>query len=447
MPRETALRVIQRVMDEGAFSHIALDAELSRGRLAPRDRGLASALVYGVLTWKRALDEVLDPLVKGGLERLDPGLDWILRLGAYQLLGLDTIPAHAAVDESVRLARKMGHSKASGLVNGVLRNVVRRHGSMRLGDLPKGAPQTATTLGKTMSLPTRLAQQLINRLGWEEAVDAARAMNAAPPIFAHTPQLTAPPAIEETLPVEGIPGALRADRLGESLRAEVLAHRMVVQDLGSQLICWLAGAQPGWRVLDACAGLGGKTLHLAAQVGDEGQVVAVEPLRQKLELLRQGAEAAGLQERVMAVRGTLQSYAERPREAFDLVILDAPCSGLGVIRRHPETRWNRSVEDVSELAALQRELLDAAAALVKPGGALLYAVCTFTREEGPDQLLDWLDAHPEFTVAPPDPETTPIDWSRWLTRGALITWPHQHGSDAFFAARLVRRPEDPPAGA
>lgn len=439
MPRETALRVIQRVVVEGAFSHIALDAELSRSQLDPRDRGLASVLVYGVLTWKRALDEVLDPMVKGGLKRLDPGLDWILRLGAFQLLGLDTIPPHAAVDESVRLARKMGHTKASGLVNGVLRNVVRHHGDTRLGRIPDGAPQTATVLGRTMSLPTRLAQQLINRLGWDEAVEAARAMNAAPPIFAHTPLLDAPPEIEETRPVAGVPGALRADRLGEALRAEVLDHRMVVQDLGSQLICWLAGAQPGMRVLDACAGLGGKTLHLAAQVGEDGEVVAVEPLRQKLDLLRQGAEAAGLHERVMAVRGTLQTYTERPREPFDVVIIDAPCSGLGVIRRHPETRWTRSHEDVTALAALQRELLDAAAPLVKPGGALLYAVCTFTREEGPDQLLDWLAAHPEFEIAPPAPETTPIDWSRWLTRGALITWPHQHGSDAFFAARLVRR--------
>ena len=428
MPRQVALEVIERVLREDAYSHIALSYALDKAKLRGPDRGLATRLVYGVLTWKSALDRIIDQFVKGGLRRLQTEIHDILRLAVYQLVFLERIPDHAAINEAVEQAKRV-QPRAAGLVNGVLRAVARAEDITwwREQDREK---KPAKYLGQRYSLPTWLANRLFQTFGVEQAERVAAS-------FASDSKLWARPRQGFSLGDEhwdaavGVPGAIALDGWSDDVRAALEDHSLTIQDLGSQLIGLLTGPVEGSHVLDACAGLGGKSLHFL----DRGaaSVTSVEPLRSKLELLRPLAD-----HRLVTREATLQEFASGHNGTFDVVLVDAPCTGLGVLRRHPETRWRRTEADIQELAALQRELLEAATNLVAPGGVLVYSVCTFTREEGPKQVELFLERHPEFSLEPVESNEA-IDWSEFTNdAGQLVTWPHLHDSDAFFAARLRR---------
>lgn len=445
MPRRLATQVLARVLDEDAYSHLALDAALERSDLEARDRGLATEIVYGTLTWLTAIDRILDDAVKGGTRRLDPEVLLILRVSVYQLVFLDRVPAHAILDEAAKLTKRHNR-RAVGLVNGVLRTLERSQsaGSITWWSERDREKKPVRYLSQRYAMPTWLTNRLWQMLGLEEAERAAAGFNTRPTTWARDVALRA----SDTHP---LPGALVAtERPGEGGEA---GEPYAIQDLGSQLIGWLAAlslaAHQGQdvRILDACSGLGGKALHQAAlleaaQVG--GAILCVDPQASKLALLAQSASKHLTNNRITleTFEGTLQSFVEQCDEAaglFDLVLVDAPCTGLGTMRRHPETRWRRSEADVGALAKIQAELLDVAAPLVKPGGVLLYSVCTFTREEGSKQVEQFLERYSDFSRAKPAlPEG--FDWSPYLDeQGQLTTWPHLHDSDAFFAARLERQ--------
>lgn len=446
MPRRLAQQVLARVLDpeEDAYSHLALDAALSRSELDARDRGLATELVYGTLTWLSAIDLILDKAVKGGTRRLDADVLLILRLSVYQLVFLDRVPPHAILDESAKLTKRVNH-RAVGLVNGVLRALERAQQNNKITwwreqDREK---KPARYLAQRYAMPTWLANRLWQMLGKEEAERAAAGLNSRPVTWARASSLPMP---EGATPHPHLPGAY-ITQLTEETRQD---PGVVIQDLGSQLIGWMAASAPSStssspvRVLDACSGLGGKALHqaaLLAATGQQGKITCVDPQASKLALLQQGAENNAAAEVEFEIfEGTLQSYAgaHQERDCFDLVLVDAPCTGLGTIRRHPEARWRRSEADIGTLAGIQKELLDVAATLVKPGGVLLYSVCTFSREEGSKQVERFLERHPDYQRAKPTlPEG--FDWSSYLdAEGQLVTWPHLHDADAFFAARLER---------
>ncbi|MEM1349537.1 MAG: transcription antitermination factor NusB, partial [Myxococcota bacterium] len=344
-----------------------------------------------------------------------------LRLGVYQMLWLDRIPAHAAVDQSVRLAKKAKGRGAGGFVNGVLRNVIRKRDS-----IPSDDP--SWSLGMRTSMPDELAGELTERFGDVLGARVAQAFTTRAPLFVRT---AAP--WDGLVAVEGVPGAFRAPRWSKELEEALASGRAAVQDLGAQLIGWYTGAKTGQRVLDGCAGLGGKTLHLAEMVGEP--VWAVEPRESKRALLEQGAKVRGRTVHVLA-GGLEGATRELEPASFDVVLLDVPCTGLGVLRRHPETRWRRTLGDVPALVQLQRELLEVGRRLVAPGGSLVYSVCTFTRAEGPRQMEEFLAAHPEFSRAGA-PELEALE-GYVDARGDLVVDPARHDTDAFYAARLVR---------
>jgi 16S rRNA (cytosine967-C5)-methyltransferase len=247
-------------------------------------------------------------------------------------------------------------------------------------------------------------------------------------------------------PVEGVEGALRAESLSDAVREGLENGRWVVQDLGSQLIGLFSGAEADMAVLDGCAGLGGKALHLARLVGPAGGVVAVDPSDSKIDMLCATANKATLTDRVSPQVANLQDFAKTSDQTFDVVLIDAPCSGLGVLRRHPETRWRRSESDIVELVKLQAQILDAAAGLVSPGGILTYGVCTFTSEEGPKQVERFLERHADFerTGAPESGPGTGLekgglDWKKYVDeQDQLSLNPDEHDTDAFFAARVKK---------
>lgn len=425
-----------RVETTDAFADVLLTARLTGTALAPADRALVTRLVYGTLAWQGRIDHHLGPLLRTRLEALDPPVRAALRLGLYQLRFLDRVPAYAAVDASVELARARG-AGAAGLVNAVLR----RAASEPEAPLPR---DPIARLAVEWSHPRWLVERWAAEFGVEELPALLAANNVRGPTVIRTNRLrTSRDRLLAELQAERIEAATGASddaiviergaaRL-QGLSAWRAGH-FAFQGEASQLIAPLLGLAAGTRVLDACAAPGGKAAHAAALLGGSGLVLAVD--QRRTGTVRIATEATRLGAANVHV---LVGDARRPplRQRVDAALVDAPCSGFGTLRRHPEVRWRRRPEDVARLAALQLAIMDGVAPFLGPGGVLVYAVCTFTREENEDVVTRFHAAHPRFVVervagseAPPTAVTA---------AGFLRTLPHRHGLDGFFAARLRAR--------
>ncbi|HWE30586.1 MAG TPA: 16S rRNA (cytosine(967)-C(5))-methyltransferase RsmB [Polyangia bacterium] len=419
--RDVARRVLRRV-DEGAYATLALAGELAK--LAPADRGLATELTYGVLKQRRRIDHALAAYAPRGIDKLDARVLDALRIGAYQILFL-RVPAHAAVDDAVEAIKRSRSQKLANFANGLLRALAR-------GGEPAAAP-----LGVRVSAPDWLVDDAVARFGADEAERFLAALNAPAPLWlrANTLRATRDEAMravaaerpDATLtPSNVVPEAFRAEGVGELVLLPAFAGGLVTaQDVAAQMIARMVDPHAGERILDACAGVGGKSAHLAALAGDGARIDSADISERKLELAVDLARRLGVTS-TTAIRCDLTDGDAPLAAEYDRVLLDAPCSGLGVLRRHPEAKWRRTLADVAALAALQAKLLDALAARVRPGGVLVYSVCTYTDDEGPRQLERFLAARRDYRVD--------------LRTGAepLRTWPHRDDADGFFAVRLVR---------
>jgi 16S rRNA (cytosine967-C5)-methyltransferase len=441
MPRHLAYEVLRRVEEEDAFSNRALDAELAEAELEDRDRRLATRLVYGVLTWRRALDSLLDDLVHGGISKLDAEVLRILRMGAYQLLFLDRVPDHAVVDEASDMTETYANRGAVSLVNAVLREATRLEEPTWWDDEDRER-KPVRYLGERYSLPNWIANRMIQLFGAERAEQLGECLTRQPPIHLRMLGGEEPAGLaaeeEQLTVVDEVPGAVRAERVSETVDAAIADRRCIIQDLGSQLVARYVGIEPGMSVLDGCAGLGGKTFALADEAGADARVLAVDSIKWKVDKLARLADQASLGARIETRSGRLQELDLEGGEPFDRVLVDAPCSALGVMRRHPEIKWKRDESDIPSLVDLQASLLDAAARFVAPGGVLVFSVCTFMSEEGPKQVAGFLDEHDEFELAGP-PTDEQLDWSSYIDeQGRLSLNPVDHDTDLFFAARLRR---------
>ncbi len=442
-PRRAAYEILQRVAD-GAFSDVVLDTTLNRSDLDPRDRRLVTELVYGILRLLGKLDFALTRFCERPLQRLQSEVLWLLRIGAYQLLELDRVPAHAAVNSTVDLARELKLDKATGLVNGVLRSLDRGR-----DEIPWPAPeQIKPYLQHVCSLPVWLTKELMRQLPNVEARALGESLAAVPPLTLRVNSLKTDrdgllaalaEAGHQAHPCCYAPEGIGVDQRGEDPLPGDAEGWYQVQDEASMLMAHLLDVQPGQRILDACAAPGGKTTHLAALTGNRAEIIALDKYPQRVELIRQGAQRLGC----TAISAREWDLTESPEfldaQSFDRVLLDAPCSGLGVLRRNPEGRWNRSPVNLRELALLQRDILENVAALVKPGGKLLYSVCTFSHCETDAIVESFLTDHPEFMLDELNRQV-PAEWEDLLTdKGTLRSYPHRHGGmDAFFAARFHR---------
>jgi len=443
VPRRIAFEILSRV-DEGAFSDLVLDTVLSRRSLDPRDRGLVTELVYGVLRLRGRLDFALQQVSRQPLKRLEAGVLRLLRLGAYQLLELDRIPPHAAVNASVELARQLGMERVSGLVNGTLRELERQRGAI-LWPTPEAI---RPYLQHVCSLPVWLAKELLRQFPNEESRAFGEALAGQAPFTLRINSLktdrksflAALAAAEHTARPTGYApeGIIVESRSGQPLPGDAEGWYQV-QDEASMLIAHLLDARPGLRILDSCAAPGGKTTHLATLCENRSSILALDKHPQRVELIKRGAARLGC----ASIEARSWDLLETPDfidpQSFDRVLLDAPCSGLGVLRRNPESRWNRSAADVRELAAVQTTILEHVAPLLKPGGLLLYSVCTFTTAETTAVIGAFLERHREFVLEDLR-ETVPAAWHALIgADGMLRTLPHRHGGmDAFYAARLRR---------
>ncbi len=447
--RRLALDVLRRVEAEGAFASLALDHALKRHPgLSAADRGLVTQLVYGTLRWRRRLDWALAAHSRRPLERIEPQLLRILRLTAFQLLMLDRIPDFAAVDEGTSLAVSLRGKRAGGFVNGVARGLARARDRI---EMPDPERNLVRYLAVQHSFPSWMVRQWLERFGRERTEALMQACNQPAPLWLRANTLKGPPArLLELLSASGlsaepsqhVPAAIRIAGAGDL--SGLAAHEagwLHVQDAGAQAVCLLVDARPGERVLDACAAPGGKTATLAQMMEGRGELLAVDRNPARLGLVRKLAERLGVSMIEREV-GDLLDMDLAGLGTFDRVLLDAPCSALGVLRRHPEGKWRLEEADLARMARVQQQLLDVAAGLVRPGGVLVYSVCTFSQEEGPELLQGWLAEHPEFDVEDPRNQKRAA-WHKLITTGGtLATWPDLHDMDGFFAARLRRAAQD-----
>jgi len=438
--RGLAHEVLVRVETEEAFADVLLAHRLEATRLSVADRALVTRLVYDTLAWQGRLDHHLSQLVRRPLASLDPTVRAALRLGLCQLTILERVPAHAAVDTSVRLARRGGGPGAAGLVNAVLRRAAREGATSHV--LPDAETDPIERLAVELSHPRWLVELWARELGVDEAraLLAANNQHGRTTLRANLARTSLADLMRELteVRVEATPGRYAPAALDVTHGAGVLrgldafaAGRFAFQGEASQLVAALVAPADGARMLDACAAPGGKACALAA----EGTVVALDP--HVAGARRITAEAVRLG--VSTLHATVAD-ARRPPLAgdFDAVLVDAPCSGLGTLRRHPELRWRRQAADVGRLAALQRELLAGVAPLVRPGGTLVYAVCTLTEAETTGVVEDFLATQQRFRAVDagaflPDAAATLV-----TSAGALRTLPHRHDLDGFFAVRLER---------
>jgi len=443
--RELARSVLERVEQGGSFANRALSAALDRApTMSAADRGLATELVYGVLRRRSRLDRALDALAPRGLGGVDPRARIALRVGAYQILFLDRIPAYAAVNETVDACKRLGAPGVGRLANALLRRLAER------GEppLPDPARDPRGHLVEGAGLPPWLARLLLDELPVAEAVAFGDSVSAPAPLALRANRLRAtrdeviarlraerPDAVLEPSPLA--PDAVVARGLENLAATEAWREGLVsVEDTGAQLVVELCGARPGERILDACAGSGGKSAHLAALADDGARVDAVDLSAPKLSEARQTFARLGVTGVTTTAADLTLPFGDGV--PFDRVLLDAPCSGLGVLRRHPEALGRRTPADLPRLAGQQASLLATVAPLVAAGGTLTYSVCTFDKVECEDVVAAFLGAHPDFRVEAPPPSPR-VPWERLVDAAGFVrTWPHRDDADAFFAARLVR---------
>jgi 16S rRNA (cytosine967-C5)-methyltransferase len=444
--RRAAWDVLWRTQRGGAFADLALADLLARpGELREPDRGLVHELVMGTLRWQGCLDRALARTAERPLSRIPARLLIALRLGAYQLLYLDRVPPSAAVNETVELAKALGYGHAAGFVNAVLR-AVQRKGRELLGVDPSLAP--ADRLAQETSHPPWMAEQWIRQWGEAEAWALCRANNRIPPVTLRTNTLRiSREELSEVLRRQGVhtqaapfsPEALKVVRLPGPLASleSFVQGDFHVQDEASQLMAHWLWPRPGERILDACAAPGGKATHLAQLMEGRGRIVAVDSHGARLGLVRRACSRLGVVG-VETVQADLTDPRAVPRGPWDRILLDAPCSGLGVLRRHPDAKWRRDDRDPGRLAGIQRALLRALIPELRPGGTLLYSVCTHTPEETEGVLEAVLREVPGIRLlAAPDGLPPP---ARDLLGpdGLLRTFPHRHDMDGFTAFRLER---------
>jgi 16S rRNA (cytosine967-C5)-methyltransferase len=442
--RDLALQVLVGVQVRSAYSDKLEDSLAERHSLERRDRALLNELVKGTLKRRGTLDAVLGNLVHVGLDSLPPWIQNALRLGTYQLLYLDRVPAHAAVSESVALAKKYGHPGTAGLVNSVLRRISESSREDLLAPL-EAIPDPLARLEAITSHPRWLLERWLSRYSIDDVQKLAAANNRAARLGLRANRLRLDQKeLVKRLSREGLtatPGRYSPFTVwveGEiDLATLPLLPRgdCTVQDESEALVGHLLAPRPGQRVLDLCAAPGGKTTHLAELMGDRGELLAVEKQPARARVLREGIQRLGLHSvEVREGDATTMSWGE----GFHRVLVDAPCSGLGVLARRADARWRKKPDLIARMAGVQRELLAAAAPAVRVGGALVYSVCTFEPEETTDVLSWFLDKHPEFRL---------IDAGGFLPAevvsedGVLLCLPHVHGTDGVFAARLERSEE------
>jgi len=439
------LEILEKVDTQEAYADISLNSALRKSdSLTPLDKAFITELVYGTLRWRGRIDWVISRFSKIPAKKLDPWILNIMRLGVYQLLFLDKVPPFATVNESAKLARCYGDIGKVKFVNANLRAVGRGRDKIEYPDIERD-PELHISV--VYSHPLWMVKRWMKTFGVKATIDLCQSNNETPPLTIRTNTLKTPrqelfnelemnvkeisltPCSPDGLQIRGASDITALSSFEKGL--------FQVQDEASQLVAHIIVPKPGDMVLDACSAPGGKTTHLAQLMENRGEIFALDINSSRLALLGENCKRLGITN-VKAFK----KDASLPlgfSEQFNRVLVDAPCSGMGVLRRNPDSKWNRREEGIVPLKRLQLSILNNLAAYLKENGVLVYSTCTVTPEENEEVIDDFLANHPEFVLDSISNVLPSSCGSLVDNRGFFKSYPHLHNMDGFFAARLIKR--------
>ncbi|ARW38852.1 16S rRNA (cytosine(967)-C(5))-methyltransferase RsmB [Bacillus amyloliquefaciens] len=440
--RELALEALEKLEQNQAYSNLLLTSVIKTNTLSDQDRGLLTELVYGTLQNKIALDYMLKPFIRKP-NKVKPWVIQLLRLSAYQMEYLEKIPDRAAIHEAVEIAKKRGHKGIASFVNGILRSL-QREGAPSFAEIEDPVLRLSTET----SHPEWLVKEWVEAYGFETAEKICR-IHLVPP--KQTLRVNRIKADKETLlnemenaGLEAEAGDLSPDAIkllkGSIASTELFQNGQVsIQDESSMLVARALDPKPGETVLDACAAPGGKSAHIAELMKNEGSLTSLDLHRHKVKLIQEGAERLGLtiiDAQTMDARKAGDAFGA---ERFDRILVDAPCSGFGVIRRKPDMKYTKTPEDSRRLSEIQLGILREIAPLVKKGGTLVYSTCTMDRTENEEVMHAFIQEHPEFEPDLSLEKRLPEKARPFVQDGSLQILPHYFGTDGFFISSMRKK--------
>jgi 16S rRNA (cytosine967-C5)-methyltransferase len=436
--RGTAVKILNRVERTDSYLDKLIEAELRSNEFNDFDKALLNEIIHGVLRWQSKLDWVLNGFFHGNFSKAEVTVRNTLRTALYQILFLDRVPDHAAVNEAVEFMKRIRGEKAAGLVNGVLRNIIRNKDGIHYPDVQNDA---ALYLSTMYSHPLWMVKRWMNRFGFTDTEKFLEANNKKPGLTLRIN--TAKTSVEDFMKMfdlqnityeksSYLPMFVRTTNLTNLSQSEIFRRGFfTVQDESAGIAAQLVNAQPGERIIDLCSAPGGKTTFLAEVMKNQGLIVAVDKYQTRLNLVKSSCERLG----ISIVEYIVADGVEYQGEKADKVLVDAPCSGLGVLSKKPDIKLKREMRDIKELAGIQTQLLENASTLVKEGGAIVYSTCTTEPEENFGIVRQFLADHPEFDI---DNAGKFISKSIVSPDGYVETFPHQHGIDGSFSIRLMK---------
>ena len=437
-PRQLIVKLLDRFERSNAYADIILETELREQKLSEKNKGLIQEIFFGIIRWRNRLDWIIKKIYHGQLEKTPRFIRYILQIALYQLIFMDRIPEYAAIHEAVELAKIKGGTYWGKKVNAILRSFQRSEHKI---DFPELSTNPVEFIAVYYSHPEWMVQRWIERFGIDDTILLCEANNKTPLLslrvntikisvqelqsrLAQVDVLTSQsPYLKNFIQAQNLPDLSQFQSFQEGLFS--------IQDVSAGLACVLLSPRPGDKIVDLCAAPGGKTTFLAELTKDEADIFAVDANLQRLNLIRQNLNRLKLKS-VQLVQADGTQYSS---QKVDKLIVDAPCSGLGVLSKRVDLRWKRTPGQLEELSELQLKLLQNAAKLVKPGGVIVYCTCTIEPEEN-EQIVDkFLIENKNFRL---EPASKFISKELTTSEGFVYTLPHQHGIDGSFAARLIK---------
>ena len=447
-PRDLALQALNHFDDKGILPRYFLEQSFRRyPGISGRDKALCVHLTNGVLRWRLRLDWYIEQSLNFPFDKVELRVLNILRIALYQILFMDRIPEPAAVNEAVKQTKSGGKPHVARFVNALLRGIIRKRNSLK--PFPESVDQVER-LSVEHSYPQWLVGKWITELGEGRATSLLKASNEIPKLVVRVNTLkTSRAALIGYLAAEGVcasptrfsPAGIHIDDLNVPI-TELGAFKeglFQVQGEAAQICSFLLNPSKGDRVLEICAGIGGKATHLAEMVGPQGRVIGLDIKRGSLVRLRQTCKRLGISWLHPVCADAAKPLDKLFKKRFEGILIDSPCSGLGVISRHPDIKWAREESHIPELSKVQTQILASAGRILGPGGTLLYVTCTISREENEAVVNSFLERHPDMDVV--DLRDKVPRWAKGLVdeNGFFRTWPDVHGLDGFFGAMLVKR--------
>lgn len=441
--RESALKVLYKIEKEGAYSNIALGEEISKNRnnLDEKDIGLISEIVYGVITWKLTLDEIIKKYSNIRLKKISPWILNILRMGIYQIVFLEKIPKSAAVNESVNLAKRYGHKSSSNFVNAILRKVEKRDYE-DFFDIENDIER----ISKTASMPEWIIEELLSENSIDMVNEICKSSNKKPKVCIRVNKLkNSKDMLKKSLESKGVKvedGIVKDFLILNRVKnienmKEFRNGEFTIQDEAAGLIPLILEPKENENVLDACSSPGGKTTYIAEIMNNKGRIEAWDIHEHRVRLVETAAERLGINIIYTRVNDAT-IYQEQYKESFDKILLDVPCLGIGVLRRKPDIKWQRKKEDVEEITKIQKDILETCSKYLRKGGELVYSTCSIFKKENEDIVEEFLEKNKEFECVKIERLEQEF-FNKYVKNNKYIQVYQNEKTDGFFICKMQKK--------